>query len=91
MYYFYLARCKDESLYAGICKDITAREEQHNDGTGAKYTRARGPVKIIYWEVWEDRSTASKREYEVKQYSKKDKEYLAVNGPIEPIEHAILS
>ena len=45
-HFFYLARCSDESLYAGTCINLEARERKHNDGTGAKYTRSRRPVRI---------------------------------------------
>ncbi len=47
-YYFYLARCADNSLYAGYCADVKSREAKHNSGDGAKYTRQRRPIKIIY-------------------------------------------
>ena len=75
-HYFYLARCADGSLYAGTCLDLAAREAKHNDGTGAKYTRARGPVKIIYHETFTTLSDARKREAEVKKWSKAEKEAL---------------
>lgn len=75
-HYFYLARCADGSLYAGTCLDLAAREAKHNDGTGAKYTRARGPVKIIYHETFATLSDARKREAEVKKWNKADKEAL---------------
>lgn len=75
-HYFYLARCADGSLYAGTCVDLAAREAKHNDGTGAKYTRARGPVKIIYHETFVTLSDARKREAEVKKWSKSEKETL---------------
>lgn len=75
-HFFYLARCKDNSLYAGTCIDVAEREKKHNDGTGAKYTRGRGPVKIIYTETFETLSEARKREFEVKRMSKKQKELL---------------
>lgn len=75
-HYFYLARCADGSLYAGTCLDLAAREAKHNDGTGAKYTRARGPVKIIYHETFATLSDARKREAEVKKWSKSKKEEL---------------
>jgi putative endonuclease len=76
-HFFYLARCSDGSLYAGTCIDVAAREAKHNDGTGAKYTRARRPIKIIYTETFETLSEARKREAEIKKWSKGDKEELA--------------
>ena len=75
-FYFYLARCSDNSLYSGSCKDIQQREDTHNSGKGAKYTRARRPVQIVYYEEFPNRSEAAKREYEVKQWTKAKKENL---------------
>ncbi len=75
-HYFYLARCADGSLYAGTCVDIAAREAKHNDGTGAKYTRSKRPVKIIYTEEFETLGDARRREIEVKRLSKIRKEDL---------------
>ena len=75
-YFFYLARCNDDTLYAGHCKEVQIREEKHNHGTGAKYTRARRPIKIVYSEKHNSRSEAAKREYEVKQWPKQKKEDL---------------
>ncbi len=75
-HFFYLARCADNSLYAGTCIDVAEREKKHNDGTGAKYTRSRGPVTIIYTETFETLSEARKREADVKRMNKKQKELL---------------
>lgn len=75
-HYFYLARCADNSLYAGTCIDLAAREAKHNAGTGAKYTRSHGPVKFIYSERFRTLSAARKREAEVKKWSKEEKEEL---------------
>lgn len=75
-HYFYLARCRDGSLYAGTCTDLQAREAKHNDGTGAKYTRSRKPVRIIYHETFATLSEARRREAEVKKFSKECKEQL---------------
>jgi putative endonuclease len=76
MFYFYLARCSDGSLYSGSCKDLKDREEKHNSGKGAKYTRAHLPVKIVYSEEFETLSEALKREAQVKKWSKQQKEGL---------------
>jgi putative endonuclease len=75
-HFFYLARCSDESLYSGTCIDVKGREEMHNSGKGAKYTRSRLPIKIIYVETFETLSEARKREAEVKRWSKAEKEKL---------------
>ncbi len=77
MPYFYLARCSDNSLYAGSCKDLKDREKKHNDGKGAKYTRAHLPIKMIYSEEFQTLPEALKREAEVKKWSKAEKEELA--------------
>ncbi len=74
--FFYLARCSDGSLYAGTCLDVIARERKHNEGKGAKYTRSRRPVKIIYSEAYETLGEARRREAEVKRWSKARKEML---------------
>jgi len=79
-YYFYLARCSDGSLYAGSCKDLAEREQKHNDGTGAKYTRGRRPVKFVYHESFDTLGQALSREAEVKRLSKGKKEDLARNN-----------
>ena len=76
-HYFYLARCKDDSLYSGTCINLEQREATHNAGKGAKYTRANGPVKFVYHETFETLSEARKREAEVKKMSKTEKETLA--------------
>jgi len=75
-HYFYLARCKDDSLYSGTCINLEEREALHNAGKGAKYTRAKGPVKFIYHEEYETLSEARKREAEVKKWNKQQKEDL---------------
>ena len=76
-FYFYLARCADDSLYSGYCKDLANREKTHNEGKGAKYTRARRPVEIIYSEKFATRSEAMQREAAVKKLTKIEKEKLA--------------
>lgn len=75
-HFFYLARCSDDSLYSGTCIDVKEREAKHNDGTGAKYTRSRRPVKIVYTERFRTLSKARKREAEVKRWKRARKEAL---------------
>jgi putative endonuclease len=75
-YYFYLARCSDNSLYVGSCNDIQKREDTHNSGDGAAYTRARRPVKIIYSEQFNTLVEARKREKQVKGWVRDKKEKL---------------
>lgn len=76
MWYTYIVRCSDGSLYTGITNDLTRRMLQHNQGKGAKYTKYRNPVVLVYNEQHETRSEASKREYAIKQLTKKEKEKL---------------
>ena len=75
-YYFYLARCADGSLYAGSCVDLQAREDKHNAGKGAKYTRGRLPVQFVHHESFPTRADACRREAEVKRWPKARKEVL---------------
>lgn len=79
-HFFYLARCSDGSLYAGTCVDLLERECKHNEGRGAKYTRSRRPVAIVYHEEFETLSLARKREAEVKRFGKRQKEALAASA-----------
>lgn len=73
-YFVYVLECSDGSLYTGITKNITKRIEEHNTSDkGAKYTKARRPVKLLYEESSLDRSSASKREYEIKKLSRSKK------------------
>ena len=68
MYYVYILKCSDNSLYTGITTDLTRRVEEHNySPKGAKYTRVRRPVELVYSEECGDRSVASKREYQIKK------------------------
>ena len=69
----YILQCKDGNLYTGITGDLEKRIRMHNAGTGAKYTRGRGPVSLRYFEVCEDRSAALRREYAIKQLTRKEK------------------
>lgn len=77
-WYVYIVRCSDHSLYTGIATDVERRLGEHNsDNTlGAKYTRARRPVELVYQEKIGTRSEASKREYVIRKLSKNDKEAL---------------
>lgn len=75
-WYVYIVRCADSSLYIGITPNIEKRIALHNSGKGAKYTSGRGPVELLYNETHHDRSTATKREIELKKLSRKEKETL---------------
>ena len=78
VWYTYIVKCSDGSLYTGITNDLTRRILQHNLGKGAKYTKHRRPVELVYNEQHPNRSEASKREYAIKQLTKKEKEKLCV-------------
>lgn len=79
MWYVYLLRCDDGSFYCGITTDLERRTEEHNRGRGAKYTRSRTPVEVIYVEPAEDRSSALRREYAIKQMPRAEKEALVAS------------
>ncbi len=82
-WYVYVALCSDHSLYTGVTTDLARREREHNEGNnGARYTRSRRPIKIVYSERVEDRSSALRREYAVKQLSSIEKQRL-VSGDAE--------
>ena len=74
--YTYMVRCADQTLYTGWTNDLEQRMAAHNSGHGAKYTKSRRPVTLVYYEVFEDRRDAMRREYAIKQLSKKEKEQL---------------
>ena len=80
-YSVYILECSDKTLYTGIAIDIEKRLDEHNNSDkGAKYTKARRPVKLLYSEASKDRSTASKREYEIKKLSRSKKIDLIHQG-----------
>ena len=76
MNYVYMIRCKDGSLYTGWTNNLEKRFRNHCEGKGAKYTRGRGPLELVYYEVFEDKKDAMKREYAIKQLKKSEKEKL---------------
>ena len=75
-WYLYILRCGDGTLYTGITTDVARRLEAHRQGRGAKYTRGRGPLELIYQEECGTHSEALKRELEVKALSRMEKERL---------------
>lgn len=76
-FYIYILRCNDDTLYTGWTVNLVRREKMHNSGKGAKYTRNRIPVKIVYFEELSSKAEAAKREYEIKHsYSKLEKEEM---------------
>ena len=77
-WFVYMIRCSDDSLYTGMTKDVERRVAEHNkdDVLGARYTRTRRPMKLVYQEGLNTRSKAAKREGEIKRLRRKEKEVL---------------
>ena len=74
MYHLYILKCTDKTLYTGITVDLKRRIQEHNDSKlGAKYTRGRRPVKLVYSKKFRNRSAASKAESRIKQLSREEK------------------
>lgn len=71
--YTYIVRCSDGSLYTGWTNDLQKRLKAHNDGKGAKYTKTRRPVELVYSECFETKNEAMSREYQIKQLSRAEK------------------
>ena len=84
MNYTYILKCKDDSLYTGWTNDLKKRITSHNAGKGAKYTKARRPVELVYYEEFQTREEAMKREYAIKQLSRKEKEALIMRALLLP-------
>ena len=86
MYYVYLLRCADGTLYTGFTNDLARRLAAHNAGRGAKYTRGRRPVELVYWESFSNKSSALRREYAIKRLSRAEKlsliQSFVSQGPI---------
>ena len=74
--YTYMLKCSDGTLYTGWTNDLEKRVEAHNSGKGAKYTKARRPVELAYYEEFETKEQAMKREYAIKQLGRKEKQKL---------------
>ena len=77
--FVYMLRCKDDSLYTGWTNDLQHRQAMHAAGKGAKYTRGRGPLTLVYSEELEDKEAAMKREYAIKNLSRAEKLALCSN------------
>ncbi|WP_458207225.1 GIY-YIG nuclease family protein [Haladaptatus sp. NG-SE-30] len=75
-HWVYVVECSDGSFYTGYTTDVARRVAEHDAGDGAKYTRGRTPVELVYSERFESRSAAMSREYEIKQFSRPEKEQL---------------
>ena len=79
-HYVYIVECSDGTLYTGYTTDVSRRVNEHNAGTGAKYTAGRTPVALRYVERHPNRSAAQKREHEIKSWSRDTKERLIRDG-----------
>lgn len=75
-HYCYLVRCSDNTLYCGYTNDLDKRIAAHNNGKGAKYTKTRRPVILVYSESFDNKSDAMKREWQIKQYTRQQKQKL---------------
>lgn len=75
-WYVYMLRCKDGTLYTGVSDDVARRAAVHNSGKGAKYTRSRRPVAVVYTEECESHSAALRREIVIKRLTRQEKEQL---------------
>lgn len=80
MNYTYLLRCADSTLYCGWTNHLAGRVKAHNAGRGAKYTKGRRPVSLVYYEVFDTKEEAMRREAAIKRMTKQEKEALADNG-----------
>lgn len=82
--YVYILKCSDGTFYTGWTTDIEARANTHNSGSGAKYTRGRRPVSLVYYEELPDRSAALKREAAIKRLPRNKKLELIASNPARP-------
>lgn len=73
MQYTYIVKCRDGTLYTGWTTDLEKRIKAHNEGKGAKYTKNRAPVHLVYYEEYETKQEALKREYAIKQLTRQEK------------------
>ena len=78
--YTYIVKCSDGTLYTGWTNDLEKRIQSHNEGKGAKYTKTRTPVTLVYYETFPTKQEAMKREYAIKQMRRKEKEKLIAEG-----------
>ena len=83
-HFVYLLECSDKSFYCGYTKNLAARVEAHNNGTGARYTRSHRPVKLVYFERKRGIGAALKRELEIKSFPRKKKIELIKNSGNKP-------
>lgn len=80
MNYVYIVECSDGTFYTGWTNNLERRIGMHSKGTGAKYTKGRGPVKLVYYEMFDTKEEAMKREYQIKKLTRQEKILLIVDG-----------
>lgn len=80
MNYIYILQCADGTLYTGWTNNLEKRVKTHNSGKGCKYTRARTPVQLVYWESFATKQEAQSREFAIKKMNRKAKERLISNA-----------
>ena len=76
MNYTYIVKCSDKTFYTGWTNDLKKRIEMHNSGKGAKYTKARLPVELVYYEAFDTKEEAMSREWHIKRLSRSEKQKL---------------
>ena len=76
--YTYIVECADDTYYTGWTTNVSARVAAHNAGVGARYTRARTPVKLVFWEAYDDKLLAQRREVAIKKMTRSQKEQLVI-------------
>lgn len=76
MNYIYIVKCSDKTFYTGWTNDLEKRIEMHNSGKGAKYTKARLPVELVYYEAFDTKEEAMSREWHIKRLSRSEKQKL---------------
>lgn len=86
MPFVYILLCSDHTYYTGYATDLNRRLQEHQQGTGCKYTRGRLPVELVYWEECESKSLAMQREHQIKQLARADKIKLINSGRHDPLE-----
>jgi putative endonuclease len=79
-FFIYIALCSDKTLYTGYCSNLQSREDKHNTGDGAKYTKHRRPIKIVYSESFDTKIEAMRRERQIKKWSRIKKQNLIKYG-----------
>ncbi len=88
-WFVYILRCRDGTYYTGITTDLTRRLTEHNAGLGAKYTRPRRPIALVYSEPTISRSAAARREYQIKRLTPAGKKKLIEDNPAAPADNSI--